>query len=402
MSNLILNDSAAPSTPASGKAALYVSTSKLLRIVDSNGNDSSLHNNIKYNYLRNGGFWFAQRQAPGSTVTYNSSSARAFTADGWAITNENASMTYLRTDARSTPESGLHSPYYGSFVKSTSTGKLTISQCIESNDVIQLRGRTVRVTLDLKRIVADSNVRIGLMQLTSSGTVDTIPATFVSAYNGSSVDPTWGTNLALIAPKTGRTPLNCTVSGSAVTAAITSTWKTVSFVVDVPSNCRNLLVVVWTDAGIASTNGIAVGGASLTEGEDLQDWQSQDIGTELARCQRFYSKSFDVDDNPVAAGGVGNGEFSSIVVKAGATALAFMGHVRYPVVMFKVPTVATFNPTTASNTNPRRYTGAAAADLTAVATANISTRSFELTATGEASGTVGDRASVHWTADGEL
>ena len=130
MSYLTTAKGAAPSAPASGKASFYVDANGRPHLLDAVGTDNVLSARDLPNWIRNSAFWFAQRQAPATLTTYSSPSSRAFCADGWAISNENASVQYRRVDTGAARESGLNSRYYGSFTKITSTGKFMVSQCL--------------------------------------------------------------------------------------------------------------------------------------------------------------------------------------------------------------------------------------------------------------------------------
>jgi hypothetical protein len=218
-------------------------TAALVPIVAGNRGSSSapqdeLGSSDRFNYVRNAGFWFAQRQAPGTATTYSNTSGRAISADGWGITNENASAQYARTDTQNAPQTGLQGRFYGSFTKISSTGKLVASQVIEGTDTNALRGRTVRVQCRMKGIVAAmQTVRLGLVQLNSFGTIDALPATFISAFGANGTDPTLGTNLAYILPKDSNAD-NATISGNAASCAVTTAWQRYGALFDVPSNAR--------------------------------------------------------------------------------------------------------------------------------------------------------------------
>src|SRR6185295_174945 len=191
-----LSNSVPPSAPAAGKTTDYVDTSGRLSSLNATGVLNVHAARDLPNFLRNSGFWFAQRQVPGTATTYNNATGRAISADGWGITNENASATYLRTDTQGAVETGLQGRFYGQFTKITAAGKVIITQAVEGSDSIALRGRSVRFQVWLKSLVAASQtVKIGVVQLTAAGTADAITGTFISAVGANTVDPTLGTNL---------------------------------------------------------------------------------------------------------------------------------------------------------------------------------------------------------------
>ena len=184
------------------------------------------------NFLINGGFDFAQRTTPG---TLTSVSDNAYGADRWKQTRENADLQYQRNDA--TSESGLTSRYYGKYKKITNAGKFMAFQIIEGIHSIPLRGKTVVFQAKLKASTAKT-VRMAILQLQSTGTMDTIPGTFVTAWNVDSTDPTLGTNLAVV---TG-----------AESKSVTTSWQNFSVSVTAPSDCKNLICAIWTDADFSA------------------------------------------------------------------------------------------------------------------------------------------------------
>lgn len=391
---------APPSTPAASTASLFADTAdKRPKWLDEKGVLNVIPNRLSRNFVRNGGFWFAQRQAPGTATTYSATASRAISADGWGITNENASATYQRTDA-ATPETGLTSQYYGNFLKTTSAGKLVVSQVIETRDTMALRGRTVRVTAWMKQLVgATPVVRLGLAQLQAAGTVDTMPATFISAFGANGTDPTLGTNVARITPKSGVSGDNCTVTGAAADCTLSASWQRFSVVFDVPLDCKNLIPMFWGNAQFAATNGFAISQVELTDGYETQDWSALDANAELARVQRHYQKTFNVDTAPVQNAGVDTGEHRIMCGKAGAVANVS------PTLPFIVPmriapaTRITYNPS-AANAEVRDVS--AALDCSATAFAGVTERGLRLTWTGNASSAVGNTLGVHCTYDAEI
>src|SRR5689334_4228167 len=277
------------------------------------------------NFLRNSDLRYAQRQAPGTLTTRSNTTGRTGTADGWCTTNENASVQYIRTDSRAAPETGLLAPFYGTISKITSTGKIMMSQMLEGVDCAALRGRTVRFQVKLKAS-ASKTLKIAVLQLNSSGTLDTAPATFISAFGGNGVDPTLGTNVAFLAPKsasgTPGSPAggsdNVTTSSTCGSCAVTTAWQRFGICVDVPSNARNLFVMIWTDTQFAAADSFSWTEASLTDGMEIQEYAPLDHNRELARCQRYYTKTYEVDTDPTMA--VLPGALRAVVTKA-ATAL---------------------------------------------------------------------------------
>lgn len=397
---LTLVEQAAPSAVASKVRVYYDSTAKRLKLVYPDGRIGDPNDADLWNYVRNSGFWFAQRQNPAAATNCGSTTLRAAGvlsgADGWGVWNENANTTYIRTDTSSSVETGLQNRYYGTFTKVTALGKFFVSQMIEGVECQSLRGRTVRVQVWAK---ADSarTLRLGLVQLANAGTVDTLPATFISAAGANGTDPTLGTNLSYVAPKAGQTGDNCTLNGNAYDCSVTTAWQRFSGVFDAPSNFKNLLVCFWSNAQVTATTGsFSLSQASLTDGYEIQDWTPMNYAVELQRVQRYFTKTFPVDTLPAQTGGVGN-TLRGLVAIAGAVATSSCMEWRFPVKMRAAPGTVTFYNPSAANAFMRNIP--AATDATATSAANTTEDRCDVNATGLAGWTVGQEIKVCAHAD---
>lgn len=401
-----------PNAPSTGNLTLFAPNANA---VDANGSslrrrvfalteetktlqlsDSRLHN-----FIRNGGFWFAQRQAPGSATTYSNTTGRSITADGWGITNENASVTYARFDTSGSIQTNYQSRYYGEFLKITSTGKMVISQVLEGTDSQALRNCAVRLTVWIKASgVASLTLRMGLLYVNNSGTVDAPPATFVSAFGAASTDPTFGTN---VSKATGSSSDDNTtaMTNNAFTIAATSAWQRFSGAFSVPNDVKNLIPTIWTDGQPAATQGFDMGQCMLTQGAELQDWSPHLISIEQARVQRFYQKSFAIDTNPATNAGAATGEYHAIAGKAGAVANAGFIPVRMQVPMRAAAGITLYNPQ-AANAQVRDQTGAVDHSASSVSAGAAGFQEFLVTSTGNAATAVGDQIGIHWSADAEI
>lgn len=400
MSYETFNNSAAPATPASGKTTVFVGTDKRPKTIDDGGVISTLVDNELFNRVINGGFLFAQRQVPGTLTTYSNTSGRTYGADRWGMTNENASMQFQRIDTAGAAETGLQSQYYGKFKKITAAGKMVISQVIEGKDATQLRGRSVRVQARMKfTIAASMTVRLGLAQLTSAGTIDTIPATFISAFGAAGTDPTLGTNLSYIAPKAGVSADGGTVNGNAIDCVLSANWARFGGVFDVPTGAKNLVVLIWTNGQPAANDELNISEVTLSDGMEVQDWTPIHYSLEFTRAQRFYQKTFNVDTAPVQNAGVNTGEFRFIAGAAGALTERSNSYFFAVPMRIAPATVTLFNPA-AANAQVRDITGAV--DTTASAAAGTTERGLYVTATGNAATAVGNHLGIHLTMDAEL
>ncbi len=241
---------------------------KLLEILISVGGVLSYNNN----YMINGGFLFAQRQAPGTLTTIVDNK---YGPDRWRVTRENADVQYIRVDA--TSESGLTSRYYGQFKKITNAGKIHICQILEGSNSVALRTKTVIFQAKMKASSAKT-IRMAVLELQNAGAMDTIPATLVTAFGADSTDPTLGANVAVI---TG-----------AESKSVTTSWQSFSVSVTVPTNSKNIICAIWSDADMAANDTLSIAEAGLFTASSVQSWTPELDSTELSLCQRYFYKTF--------------------------------------------------------------------------------------------------------------
>lgn len=380
------------------EAIEYVKAPTFLRVDPSTGLCVGADQR-KENLLINGSFRFAQRQVPGTLTTYSSATARNYCADRWGVTNSTASAQFQRIDASGTPETGLQARFYGTFKKITNAGKVVVSQVVEGVQTMPVRGRTVRLQMKLKASTA-MVLRIGLLYLTASGTIDTIPATFVAAAGAAGTDPTWGTNLTAIAPLRSDDVDGgsaAVISGNGLSCSVTTAWQRFGATFLVPSDCLNLVVVVYTNALPAANATFSIAEAGLFDGREIQDYIPRHYQHELMLCQRYFQKSFAVDTAPAQNVGANSGEFDFIAGKAAATAQH--GNLILPVRMRAAPTATLYNPA-AANAQARNKTGAA--DCTSTSADVLKENMAHIATTGDATLAVGDLIGVHYALDAEL
>lgn len=414
---LLLTKRAAPSTPTTNKAFVYVDTAdKKLKMIDDAGVISTLNNDglQDRNIITNGSFNIQQRMAPASTAIAGiSTTTRAGqVSDRWAVTTSVASnLNWQQVDTAGAPEVGIASRYYSSIIKSSALKKVMISQFIINAEMAHLRGMKARLSVKTNIKVGNAQVlKLGLLQLTSAGTTDTSPAFLSGAWSASDgTDPSWGTNLAAITPDSTVTPENATISGNyALISAQQTTWQRSSAVFTVPSNSKNLIPVLFTDTGGASTDNISIAEFQLTQGPDMVDYKEPPLAETLLRCQRFFCKSFPLGVAPAASVAIATGGFgiTNTLLKSGSGAAnAAVIPIEFPVAMWKTPAVTYYTPTT-TGALVFRHTGTTplSQGTTATLASSLTDRGVVVTAVGEATanGVVGDIVSVHYSAEAEF
>jgi hypothetical protein len=185
---------------------------------------------------------------------------------------------------------------------------------------------------------------------------------------------------------------NIAIIGSAVSCSVTTTWQIFTVTVDVPGSIDNLLPIFWTDSQFSANDILDVTecGLYLASGQVLP-WQPRPYAEELALCQRYYEKSFNVDQSPIQASGTFVGVFS----ERAQTAVASGGQVFYKVLKpNESGTITLYNPTQAA-ASWRNSSDAANAVATAIIPGSNGFFANNTTATAGV-------WCIHWSVDADL
>lgn len=217
------------------------------------------------NQLINGGFDFFQRLATATTLT--TIADVKYGPDRWKMTRAAASLQTAQVAG------GPHSANYAEFKQITNSGKFAVFQFLENVNSVPLLSRTMIFQCQMKASAAKT-IKIALVELNTSGTIDTLPAALVGTWNADTSDPTLGTNLAYIG-----TPASCSV---------TTSFQQFSFSATLPSNSKNIGVMIYTDSAFAANDILYVAEAALFDGAIVQAWLPRPVEQELRLCQRYY------------------------------------------------------------------------------------------------------------------
>jgi hypothetical protein len=136
----------------------------------------------------------------------------------------------------------------------------------------------------------------------------------------------------------------------------------------------------------------------LSLGSILPQWESRPFEEELALCQRYYQKSFNIGTVPAQNAGTAGAK--GLVQAVGAAAAMGGNHIQFPTTMRATPTTLTsYNPS-AANAFP--YNVTAAASWTALTFLAQGMSGVLVTGTTAAGSAAGQVSYVHWTMDAEL
>ena len=302
------------------------------------------------NAIINGGFDIWQR---GTSFTTS-----AWGADRWFFYYSSNAGTYTRITS---PITGFN--YSLQYTSNAATSDMSVIQPIETANSLQFANKIVTLSF----YIATSN--------SANITAD--------LYYSTATDASW--------TGTGYTTITSTAGSNSVTTTSTSTLKTLTF--SVPSSTRTLKVAFYnTTAGAMTTSSTAtITGVQLELGSVATAF-SRAGGTlqgELAACQRYYQKSFNIATAPAQNLSTGN-----MVINASAYGSSAQFFIRLPVTMRAAPTVTTYNPY-AANASWRLPSSSTDVAITI-------SNSNEGTICGTAASTTATAMHTHWSADSEL
>lgn len=330
-----------------------MSTLRTNAIIDASGGNTATINGIPLrqgvldpeNRIINGSFDFWQRGTSTSAIGYGA-------ADRWYNGGTVGTVTMSRQSFSVGDTLGSNNPTY--FMRQTVSGQTLASQGalpihrIES--VRSYAGQTITVLGWARRSSGSGNMAVEAVQVFGTG--------------GSPSSDVLGISPTTIALSGSWTPF------AAVMAIPPVTGKTIG------TNGNDYLGLnFWTSAGSdfnARTNSLGLQtlsvdlwGIHIKLGTHTADatalYKQPELGPELARCQRYYSKTSNIDVVPVngAAGGTA-GMFMSGVVNFYSTGNGYFEHLSFPQPMRGTPSIQLFRTGAATGTdgNPSLYSAA--------------------------------------------
>jgi hypothetical protein len=181
--------------------------------------------------------------------------------------------------------------------------------------------------------------------------------------------------------------------------SITTTWTKITLTTNLPSiagktlgtNQDNFLYVEFI-LPLNTTFTIDIAQVQLEEGSVATPFEVRPLGTELALCQRYYQKSYDIETNPT--GITFNGYFISF---SHNTFTLQQTNIRFQTPMRRVPSVTLYSSNTGAS--GRTYNVVTATD-TVTNTVNIGNNGFEVN--GSNNFTSGNYYTFHYAADAEF
>lgn len=233
------------------------------------------------NVLINGAMQVAQRGTSTSLTTSSSNYGALDRFVAYQGTSANGNFTQL------TNGTGLYKQFQyiakvQRTVGSTGTGAIYMGQAVETVNSFMLAGNTVTLSFYAYK---------GANFSASSSLIN------VNMYTGTGTDQSFSNMTGGL--WTGQTtPIS-------TTQAITTTLTRYSFTGTVPSTATQVgLQIGWTPTGTAGADdSLYITGIQLELGSVATSYDFRDFGSELARCMRYFEKSFDYGTAPAHAVG---------------------------------------------------------------------------------------------------
>ena len=205
---------------------------------------------------------------------------------------------------------------------------------------------------------------------------------------------------------TGGSPSSDVIE-TAQALVLTSSWQRFTYTFNVPSISGKTL---GTDANSSyyridfqqpgdddTTDAwtLDITGVQLEVGEQATPFEHRSYGDELARCQRYYQKSY--ADGTAPATVTNNGALWTNIIRN--TSNQNYWDVRCYQVMRSSPTVSPYSTTSGVSGNYRNVTDST---TNTAAVANTSSSGFSIRPNSGTNQNIGDVIAVHWVADAEL
>lgn len=246
-------------------------------------------------------------------------------------------------------DSAVGNSHYAGRVRLASDGDdyIGLAQAIEFDNCVSLRGKNVIFQFRAK---TGYNVNIKAAIIEWTGAKDQINfGTF------SKRDPinNWGSTNYTAGNFFRNTSLTVTaVSPSLIT---TTNYADYSLTGTVSNNCNNLIVLVWVESVNSGANHyLQLSQVGLYKGTSVVEWEPRPVQEELALCQRYYEKSYDLNVKQ------GTTSANGLVQNIGATngTITIQSHCYYKVTKRATPTVLIFDDVGNGGTgSPRCYRG---------------------------------------------
>lgn len=301
----------------------------------------------KENELLNGDFpvWQHGTTFDAATPAAGGNNDAVYFADQWVLLSDGNDVVDI-TKQTGTGLLGAGMTAAARFNVQDSTKKFGLMQILENERSESLESQTVSLSLRLKPATADTLTDFKVMLISWTGTADAPTLDPILSWEAAQVRPTLVTNWAF-------------VSGSELDVTGTpGVWtEHVLEGITIPAWTENLgILIVTNDAAYANGDIVDFSSIQVVRGARVGPYQPRHRQVELALCERFFCKTFDLETYPDQNVGT-EGALRAQVQNNSATNDSSIQW-RFPTRMLKTPSLATYNPG-ATNANWRNLADSA-------------------------------------------
>lgn len=219
------------------------------------------------NRVINGDMRVQQRATLGSTDD-------TFTLDRWNLLLEAASAAAVAQETSDVPSNGSNRALKLT-VGSGEDNKFGIVTFLEFLDSADLRGKTVSLQAKLKATAAITDVRMAVLEWTS--TADSLTSDVVGTWGSAGTNPTLAANWAYL--------------GAPANLSATTSWATYKVEgLTVGASANNIAVFIWCEdeTTTITTDSLLITDVQLEEGAICTQFERRPYQQELAFCQRYF------------------------------------------------------------------------------------------------------------------
>ena len=235
------------------------------------------------NHIINGNMILGQRGVSFISTTTPANSDDTYLLDRWILLSDGNDIVDV-TQTTTVPTTGF-SNSVGLDVETTNK-KFGIFQVIENKDSIPLVGSTVTLSFYAKVSATTKLDNIKAAIVSWSSTADTVTSDIVSAWGNEGTAPTLAANWTY-----ENVPANLGVTTSFVKYSISAAIDTAS--------TANIGVFIWSDVTDTTAGDfLYITGVQLELGAYATPFEFRPFSEELALCQRYYEKSYNLSEAP--------------------------------------------------------------------------------------------------------
>lgn len=326
--------------------------------------------------IDNGDFkvWQTGNTRTGATTFPNNDATRF--ADRWILLSDGNDAVDIAASSSLGFPNGCNGVAEFDPVNTNKWGFLQFQESVRS---ISKRGKVVGVSFFGARISNLADFRVHLVSW--SGSPDAPTRDIISAWGAATAKPT---------PIGGVTLVDAT-AGSTFSLTLGAYTQHV-FTFTVPNDCNNLGIFIGTnDASYAAGDKVVFSGISRSSALVATPYQSRTMSAELAACERFFTKTFDLATVPASSAGL-LGALADIATNGNHVSASWQFRNR----MLKTPTITTYNPE-AAGSGWEQIGGSQTFARTIEAVGQSGCHIY-----GNDTGASGERYAIHATADCEF